>query len=78
MTLLKPLQRTTITALALFIGTSSAAFATDYTLTSTSSAVTLSTGDTATIADHFGADNNTTSDWIDGDGDDIAISITGA
>ena len=57
---------------------SGASYATDYTLTDNSSAVTLATGDTATIADHFGPDNNTTSNWISVAGDDIAISITGA
>lgn len=78
MTLPKPFHITLPAAFALFLMANSAAHATDYTLTSSSSAVTLSTGDTATIADHFGADNNTTSNWINVSGDDVAISVTGA
>lgn len=77
MKLPKLLKRTITMSFAILLVANSAAFATDYTLTSTSSAVTLSTGDTATISDHFGPDNNTTSEWIELSGDDIAISVTG-
>ena len=53
------------------------AYATDYTLTSSSSPTTLSDNDTVTITDHFGADNNTTSNLITSGGDNVAISISG-
>ncbi len=59
------------------ICTGYSAYATDYTLTSSSSPTTLSDNDTVTITDHFGADNNTTSNLITSGGDNVAISISG-
>ena len=53
------------------------AFGADIVMDNTSSQTTISAGDNVTVPDHAGPDGNTTAGWLDANGDDISVNISG-